>query len=176
LTIKNLVNKIHSSRFQGCFSITGGGMKIIDYLFKTPGSSKTILEIIIPYSKHSLSDFLSENLDSHVSHLEAINMAEKSYLRSKALSNNPDIFGLSCTASISTNRLRKGDDRAYIAWYSKFSNGYTSVLFEKNIRKRVEEDIIISKIILNTISKIIGINEYLKINLYESEKLEEHNL
>ena len=109
---------------------------------------------MIPSLENSLSDFLSENLDSHVSHLEAINMA-KSYLRSKALSNNPDIFGLSCTAAISTNRLRKGDDRAYIAWYSKFSNGYTSVVFEKNIRKRVEEDIIISKIILNTISKII---------------------
>tara|TARA_Y100001936_G_scaffold229029_1_gene250763 strand:+ start:14733 stop:15263 length:531 start_codon:yes stop_codon:yes gene_type:complete len=175
LNIKNLVNKIHSSSFQGCFSITGGGMKIIDYLFQTPGSSKTILEILIPYSKNSLSDFLSNNLDSHVSHIEAIDMAEKSYLRSRALSNNSDIFGLSCTAAISTNRLRKGDDRAFIAWNSKLSNGYKSVLLEKSRRKRVEEDIIISKIILNTISKIIGINEYLNIDLYESEKIEEYN-
>ena len=176
MSIKNLVNKIHSSSFQGCFSITGGGMKIIDYLFQTPGSSKTILEILIPYSKNSLSGFLTNNLDSHVSNIEALDMAEKSYLRSKALSNNPDIFGLSCTAAISTNRLRKGDDRAFIAWNSEFSKGYTSIFFKKNIRKRQEEDIIISKIILNTISKIIGINEYLKINLYESEKLEEHNI
>ena len=176
MTIKKLVNKIHSSNFQGCFSITGGGMKIIEYLFTTPGTSKTILEILIPYSKNSLSDFLSDALDSHVSHVEAINMAEKSFLRSKTLSISPNTFGISCTAAISTNRLRRGDNRAYIAWRSEFSKGYTSVIFQKNRRTRQEEDIIISKIILNTISKIIGINEYLKIKLYESEKLEEHNI
>ncbi len=149
-------------------------MKTIDYLFSTPGSSNTILEILIPYSKNSLSNFISDKLNSHVSYKEAISMADQSYMRSIKLSKNNKTFGLSCTAAISTNRKRKGGDRAFIAWKSEFSNGYTSIFFEKAIRKRHEEDIIISKIILNTISKLIGIDEYLKVNLHESEKINEY--
>jgi len=174
LSIKKLVKRIHSSSFQGCFSIAGGGMKTFDYLFSTPGSSNTILEILIPYSKESLSDFISEKLNSHVSHTEAISMSNKSYIRSKKLSKNHKTFGLSCTAAIATDRMRKGEDRAFIAWNSELSNGYTSIFFDKSRRKRYEEDIIISKIILNTISKITSIDEYLKVNLYESEKIKEY--
>ena len=109
---------------------------------------------------NSLKEFLGKELSSHVSEEEAINMAKVAYQNSKNLTDKKDdihLFGLGCTGAISTNRDRKGEDRAHIAIATRNSLSYFSLYFDKYNRDRISEDIIISKQIINCIAKAHGI-------------------
>ena len=65
---------------------------------------------------------MEKELSNHVSEQEAINIAEKAYQNSIKLVDSEDnisVFGLGCTGAISTNRIRKGEDKAFISIRSK---------------------------------------------------------
>ena len=122
---------------------------------------------------NSLKEFLGKELSSHVSEEEAINMAKVAYQNSKNLTDKKDdihLYGLGCTGAISTNRDRKGEDRAHIAIATRNSLSYFSLYFDKYKRDRISEDIIISKQIINCIAKTHGIEETIPLNLLENEK------
>ena len=174
--IKKIIKNIHSIiGVKGSVVITGCGINALSWLFSIPGTSNTILTSYVPYSKNSLQDFLGKKLTHHVSEEEAINMAEKAYEKSKDFldqsENDTILFGLGCTGAISTNRERKGEDRAHIAIKTLNSLDSFSLYFDKNNRDRISEDIIISKQIINCIANAHGINNNIPLNLLENEKL-----
>ena len=172
--IENLINQIHSiDNIKGSIVITGCGISSLSWLFGISGTSNTIITSYVPYSMNSLKEFLGKELSSHVSEEEAINMAKVAYQNSKNLTDKKDdmhLFGLGCTGAISTNRDRKGEDRAHIAIATRNSLSYFSLYFDKYNRDRISEDIIISKQIINCIAKAHGIEETIPLNLLENEK------
>jgi len=174
--IEKIIKNIHSIiGVKGSVVITGCGINALSWLFSIPGTSNTILTSYVPYSKNSLQEFLGKKLTHHVSEEEAINMAEKAYEKSKDFldqsENDTILFGLGCTGAISTNRERKGEDRAHIAIKTLNSLDSFSLYFDKNNRDRISEDIIISKQIINCIANAHGINNNIPLNLLENEKL-----
>lgn len=174
--IEKIIKNIHSIiGVKGSVVITGCGINALSWLFSIPGTSNTILTSYVPYSKNSLQAFLGKKLTHHVSEEEAINMAERAYEKSKDFldksENENMLFGLGCTGAISTNRERKGEDRAHIAIKTLNSLDSFSLHFDKNNRDRISEDIIISKQIINCIANAHGINNNIPLNLLENEKL-----
>ena len=174
--IENLIKQIHSDvGIKGSLVITGCGINALSWLFSVPGTSNTILTSYVPYSKNSLKEFLGKDLTHHVSEEEAINMAEKAYEKNEIFldksETNTQLFGLGCTGAISTNRERKGEDRAHIAIKTYSSLSSFSIYFDKKNRDRLSEDIIISKQIINCIANIHGISDTIPLNVLENEKL-----
>ena len=79
---------------------------------------------------------------------------------------------MGCTGAISTNRIRKGEDKAYISIRSENSIISYSIFFDKERRDRTSEDIIISKQIINSIACLHGIDYELSLELFDNEKLQ----
>jgi hypothetical protein len=174
--ITNIITKIHKNdSLKGSLVVTGCGSTAISWLLSIPGASKTILSAHIPYSKLSLEKFLNKDLKNHVSEEESRNISNKAYLDSSTIldSNQKDVklFGLSCTGAISTDRERKGEDKAHISVRSEKKITTYSIYFDKNNRNRITEEIIISKLIINSIASLYDINERIPLNLLENEKL-----
>jgi nicotinamide mononucleotide (NMN) deamidase PncC len=109
--------KLHASRHKGVFYITGGGTGLIEEMMTTPGASRTVLDVRIPYAVKALEEVLGSKPEQACSSRTARAMAMAALQRSLTYSHEPgDVpFGLGCTASLATDRDKKGEHRAHIA-------------------------------------------------------------
>jgi len=120
-------------------AVTGGGSSAVSELMSQPGASKTVLEAIIPYSSASLEDFLGAKPAQSCSAETARRMAMASYLRAIRLNPEGKVFGLGCTAAITTDRQRRGLDRCYVAVQSTTSTTEISLTFNKDDDREKQE-------------------------------------
>ncbi len=187
VTPEELARKIHSVPGKGCVVVTGAGIRAISDLFAQPGTSRTILEAQVPYARRALDEFVGVRASQHVSAEEALLIAESALRRARHLADDEDsgeaserqlLFGVGCTAAVATDRDRRGEDRAHVAWVAGDESGGTrsggtSVWFDKNARTRAEEDAVVSAIVLNSIAEAIGVDERLAVDVLETERLDE---
>ncbi len=181
MTPQELAQKLHSVPGRGCVVVTGAGIRAISDLFSQPGTSRTILEAQVPYARKALDDFVGFQADQHVSSEEAMLIAEAALKRARHLvddkgaGDDPEeqLFGVGCTAAIATDRIRRGEDRAHVAWTDGTRSGGTSIWFDKSARTREQEDVIVSAIVLNSIAEVTGVEERLEIDVLDTERLDE---
>jgi hypothetical protein len=181
VTPQELAQKLHSVPGRGCVVVTGAGIRAISDLFSQPGTSRTILEAQMPYARKALDEFVGVQADQHVSAEEALLIAEAALKRARHLADDNGtndeeeelLFGIGCTAAIATDRVRRGEDRAHVAWTDGTRSGGASMWFDKSARTREEEDILVSAIVLNSIAEAIGVDERLEIDVLDTERLDE---
>ena len=66
------------------------------------------------------------------------------------------VAGIACTATIATDRTKRGEHRCHIAaWHSSGVNTY-NLTFIKGLRDRAGEDEIASKLVLRAIAESAG--------------------
>jgi nicotinamide mononucleotide (NMN) deamidase PncC len=151
--LKKLISDINNSDAKLVLTIAGAGIQAAKWLLDIPGASKTVLEIQIPYSDNSMSDVLGYMPEQFVSEKTALDMARKAYERSLILrTQNERVIGIACTAAITTDRDRRGDNHAYICLWTADSRHVEHLTLEKGDRDRKSEDQIISQAIINHIS------------------------
>ena len=113
--------EIHDSDWLGVFYVTGGGVSLIAEVLATPGASQTVLEASVPYAATALESLLGRAPDQATSAATARQLAMAAYERAHALTspgtatNTDSLFGFGCTASLATNRVKKGAHRAHWA-------------------------------------------------------------
>ncbi len=160
--------------------VTGAGIRAISDLFAQPGTSRTILEAQVPYARKALDEFVGVQASQHVSAEEALLIAKAALNRARHLADDTNgdrlLFGVGCTAAVATDRVRRGEDRAHVAWVAPDTaggtkSGGTSIWFDKNARTRAEEDAIVSAIVLNSIAEAIGVEERLAVDVLDTERL-----
>jgi hypothetical protein len=181
VTPQELAQKLHSVPGRGCVVVTGAGIRAISDLFSQPGTSRTILEAQVPYARKALDEFVGVQADQQVSAEEALLIAEAALKRARHLADDNGtndeeeelLFGIGCTAAIATDRVRRGEDRAHVAWTDGTRSGGASIWFDKSARTREEEDILVSAIVLNSIAEAIGVDERLEIDVLDTERLDE---
>ena len=181
MTPQELAQKLHSVPGRGCVVVTGAGIRAISDLFSQPGTSRTILEAQVPYARKALDDFVGFQADQHVSREEAMLIAEAALKRARHLADDKgagddpeeQLFGVGCTAAIATDRVRRGEDRAHVAWTDGTRSGGASIWFDKSARTREQEDVIVSAIVLNSIAEVTGVEERLAIDVLDTERLDE---
>jgi hypothetical protein len=83
------------------------------------------------------------------------------------------LFGIGCTAAVATDRVRRGEDRAHIAWTNGTHSGGASIWFDKQARTRADEDAVVSALLLNSIAMALEIDERLDLYVLETERLNE---
>ena len=115
---QDVAAKIHASGRQIVIAVTGGGSGAISALLQTPGASRTILEAIIPYSHAALTDWIGAKPEQACSAATARAMAMAAFLRAKklsALADTKPLLGAGVTASLATDREKRGERRIHFA-------------------------------------------------------------
>ena len=106
--------QLHDSAWQGVFCVTGGGAGLLAEVLGAAGASRTVLEARIPYSPASLTDWLGSSPDRACSAETARALAMAAFQRAQRLGTNRP-FGFASTASLATDRAKRGACRAHIA-------------------------------------------------------------
>jgi len=123
--VSTRAGRLHGSDWQGVFYVTGGGSGFLAELLQQPGASRTVLEAQVPYAAAALEDLLGRVPEQACSAATARALAMAAFQRARRLSDAgaeggttapaERLFGLGATASLATDRVKRGAYRAHIA-------------------------------------------------------------
>lgn len=155
-----LINAFHASGHQVVVSVTGGGSKAISQLLEVAGASRTVLEAVVPYSSAALASWLGGAPDQSSNPATARAMAMASWMRARRLSGDADahaLIGLAATASLASNRAKRGQHRIHVAAQTATSTWSVSLVLTKGLRPRKKEEWIAAKLLLVTLGQMAGL-------------------
>ena len=152
-----LVAAIHASPSRGVFTVTGGGSIMLRELLAVAGASATVLEARVPYAEESLREFLGARPEQACSAQTARALAMRSFQRARQLGGH---FGLAITASLATNRPKRGALEAHLAFQDAWHTRSWALMFDNasskpSSRKRQEE--IVAETALQALACALGI-------------------
>jgi len=154
--------QIHAADTALVLAATGGGSSAFTELLSVPGASRSILEAIVPYSAPSLVDWLGWRPEQFCSERTARVMAMASYQRALQLAKNsespaPRLVGVGCTASLVSDRPKRGPHRIHVAWQSARETESFSLELNKGQRTRRQEEQVASLLVLAAVSRACAV-------------------
>lgn len=135
----SIVEKIHRSDWRGVFYVTGGGSVLLANLLTVPGASATVLDARIPYAETALEEATRQNLKQACSSIAAQTLAMQAFVKARELDSSSNLFGLGVTASLATNREKKGRLRAYIALQTATKSQVSELYFSMETSRMEQE-------------------------------------
>ncbi len=145
------------------------------WLFGEQGASRTFLDAQIPYSMRALDEYVGVDAEQHVSPIEADRMATRALTRGHHLAESVEgVAGVSCTATIATDRPKKGEHRCAAAWEREDNRAVYSLTLEKGARNRAGEEEVVSRLLLNTLAEACDVDERVDLLLLKSEAVVKH--
>jgi nicotinamide mononucleotide (NMN) deamidase PncC len=162
-TPQTLVERIHVSGHPFVIALTGGGSGAISSLLEVPGASASVLEAIVPYAATAMADWLGGTPDHYCSERTARAMAMAAFERARKLSTaDPHtLLGIGATASLASNRPKRGPHRIHIAWQSANTTAVNSRTFPSDT-SRADEEQMATQLILNAIADACGVERTLR--------------
>ena len=109
------IQTLHDSPWQGVLHVTGGGVSLLSELLGVAGASRTVLDATIPYANNALTQLLGRAPEQASSAATARALAMAAFQRASILGEAGSYFGLGCTASLVTDRKKRGQTRAHWA-------------------------------------------------------------
>lgn len=106
--------QLHDTAWQGVFYLAGGGTSLLNEMLGTPGASRTVLDVRIPYASTALRELLGATPEQACSEATARAMAMRAFQQARKLGAEQP-FGFACTASLATDRTKRGEHRAHAA-------------------------------------------------------------
>ena len=168
-----LIQKIHDSPQQTVLAVAGAGSQAVAWLLGVGGASRTLLEVLVPYGSRSMIELVGHEPAQFVSAETARDIASATYRRSLRLrEGTPPVLGLGCTATIATDRTKRGEHRAHVATWDDNHVSTYSLLLDKGRRERAEEEEVVSLLVLQALAEACGIEADLELGLSEADKLE----
>lgn len=146
---------IHEAARQGVFVVTGGGSGLLSRLLSVPGASATVLEASVPYASQALTDYLGAAPEQWCSAVTARRLAMQAFSRARGYGGE---FGFAVTASLATNRPKRGDHRAYLAYQDAAATRVWTLPLEKGARSRAEEEDLLAGYALAALAFALGIS------------------
>lgn len=160
-TWPKLIEQLHESPYQIVLAVSGGGSLAISDLLTLPGASSTVLEAVVPYSTAAFDSWLGGRPDSYCSAETARIMAATAWWRARQLSDLDEAtapkLGIACTASLASDRPKKGGHRCWIAVESARRSTVHSLILAKGARDRAEEEQLVRSLILKAIGEAAGL-------------------
>ena len=159
----DLVPAIHASPALAVITVTGGGSGAIERLLTVPGASGTVLEARVPYAHKALADWLGRAPEQSCSAETARQIAMASFQRSRELTaEQPDqehnLVGIGCTASLVSDRPKRGEHRLHVAAQTSTRTLCLSMLLEKGKRTRQEEEQVATHAVVATLAEAAGVH------------------
>lgn len=167
-----LVETIHGTDGMASLVIAGAGSQAINAILSVAGASGTVLDIQVPYASSAVVDYLGEEPSQYVSVDAALSLARAAYFRAVELrERSTPVYGVACTATIATNRPKRGDHRCHVCVYGPTGWQCASLTFVKGLRTRDQEDAVVSRLILNALAEALDIAERLDLDLTPQETI-----
>ena len=170
--IREAIEGIHSSPTMAVIAAAGGGAQALSWLLQVPGASRTILEVTIPYAGKALDEYIAFSPRQVVSEEVATSMARRALERASRLSCGVPAVGIGATATIRTDREKRGEHRCFVASGSPEGRRGYAVKFVKGLRDRTAEDEVVSRLIVRLLAEASGVRFDADIGLQPHERLE----
>lgn len=167
---------IHAAPPMVVIEFAGAGAQALAWLHSVPGSSRTVLEATDRYAANSLIGLLGAEPAQFTSPQVARAMATRAYIRAQQLTKPGmlPIAGIGSTATIATDRTKRGDHRCCVAVCD--AHGVTSyaLTLTKGLRTRQQEENLVSLLILRAVAGVCGVDGLPAPELAGEEALIEH--
>ena len=149
---------MHASGRQAVLAITGGGSGAIIELLRVPGGSRLLLEAIVPYEPRALAAFLGAEPAQACSVETASAMARRARERAAGFAaKGARLIGVGATASLVSDRPKRGDHRCHIAVTDGDVGGVHSVVLAKGRRDRAAEEDVVARAIVLCLARACGV-------------------
>jgi hypothetical protein len=172
--LETLLTAIHATPHMMTLNFAGAGSQALAWLHSVGGSSRTILEATDRYVPTSLIEavgFIPEKFTS-VEVGEAL--AKNAYHRARQLAKpEVPVFGVGCTATIATDRAKKGEHRCVVSVYDPFGVTSYELVLVKGTRDRQGEEDLVSLLMLSAIAEACGIYDLPDLPLVENEVVQQ---
>ncbi len=168
------IKAIHTAPLQLVLEFAGAGVQALAWLHSQGGSSRTVLEATDRYAAPAMVSLVGFQPEQFTSAGVARAMAAQAYVRACQLAA-PGLpaAGVGCTATIATDRVKRGDHRCFVAGYDNRGIAIYSLTLRKGQRTRQEEEETVSLLILRLVSRLSGLAELPMPALVEGETLVE---
>ena len=179
-TIRPHIQLLHDTPHKTVLAVSGAGTQAVAWLLGVSGASRTILEVVVPYGRLAMQDFLGFEPAQSAAAETARQMARRAYQRARAQREDPSAdsgqatpaVGLACAAAIATDRYRRGDHRAFVAAWSDREIATWSLTFNKGLRDRAGEEDVVSRLIVRALSEFSGLAPDIELGLADGDLLE----
>lgn len=172
-TVRTLVEAIHGTPTRVVIAASGAGSQALAWLLGVGGASRTLLEATVPYAQSSFIAYAGTTPGEFASPDAAVALATASLQRARALTDDASVVGIGCAATIATDRLKRGDHRAYIAACTGVGTRVWALRIEKGARDREGEENLVSCAVLNVLAEACGLDARVPLDLRPSEELSE---
>ena len=170
--VRELVESLHASERMVSLAIAGAGTQAIGWILGVAGASRTVLDIQVPYASSAVTDYLGFEPGQFVSAETSRSLARAAYFRAVDLrSGMSPVAGVACTATIATDREKRGEHRCHVAVHHAMGWSVTSLTLSKGRRDRSGEDDVVSRLILNAMADVAGIDSRVDPGLLEGESV-----
>ena len=157
--VQSLVQRIHDSPELAVAALAGAGTQALSWILGVSGASRTLLEAVVPYGEKSMIDLVGREPAQFVSDETAREMARRCYERALALRDGAlPVLGLACTATIATDRPKRGQHRCHVATWDEAGVESLSLVLAKGQRDRAGEEAVVSRLVLAALSGVSGID------------------
>jgi hypothetical protein len=168
---RSLIAALHQASRKYALALTGGGATAIGELLSVPGGSRTILEAVVPYAQPALTDYLGRAPEQYCSAATSLELAQRASERAAALAPGEAVLGIGCTASLASDRPKRGDHRFHVAFHGGRAVTY-SLTLRKGERDREGEENVLRVVLLNGLAEYLSIAERLPLPLLPGEAVE----
>lgn len=136
----------------------GAGAEALWLLHSVAGSSRTVLEATDRYTPSSLIETLGYTPARFTSPEVAAALAAHALRRAKQLTaSGTPVFGLGLSATISTDREKRGEHRCELAVNDAFGSKRYGLTLAKGQRDRAGEERVISELVIRALADASGV-------------------
>ncbi len=171
--VRRTVRAIHDTDTMAVIATAGAGAAALRWLLGEPGSSRTVLEALAPNSKGAMADLIGSVPEQVVSKDTALLMAKAAFERALVLRGAGDapVVGVGSTAAVATDRVRRGAHRCHVAAWGDTEANVSSLELEKGRRSRLEEDDLVSRLLLVKLAGACGVESRIALPLEDGERV-----
>src|SRR5713226_1828201 len=167
--IRTLIEALHRAPHKYVLAATGGGAGAASLLLSVPGGSRTVLEASVPYHPQALAEFLGRQPEQFCSAATSRDMAARAYERACFLAPGEPVLGVGSTASLVSDRPKRGDHRVHVTAQGSHGSKTYSLTLRKGARDREAEEALLDAIILNALVEAVGVPASLTLPLLPDE-------
>ncbi len=167
-----LAQQVHASGTRLVLAVTGGGSQAISALVGVPGASRSVLAAFVPYAAAALDELLGARPEEYCSAATARAMAMAAYCRARQYAPADRVCGVACTASLASDRPKRGPHRLHLASQTAEATSVVSLELIKGRRDRAQEELLAAELLLNLVAETAAVDGRLKPALAAEEKLE----
>ncbi len=166
------LKRIHATPHRTVLNFAGAGSQALTWLHSVGGSSRTVLEATDRYSPASLIEAVGFTPRRFTSAKVARALAAHAFERARRLEARFPSFGLGATATIATDRAKRGEHRCAVAVQDPLGTVTYSLTLSKGLRDRRGEEELVSLVILKAVAEACGM-VFPDVPLAASEQLEQ---